>query len=91
VEVESIDLQLTKVLGGDLLSNWVATAIEPRADEEAAAIGGVADQADDRLVRAERPTAAIDRNEREKPVFDLVSRLARDWRRQRARAFSTVG
>jgi hypothetical protein len=39
----------------------------------------VADQVDDGLVRAKRPASPIDRNEREKPVFDLVP-LARPRR-----------
>jgi hypothetical protein len=71
-----LDLQGTEVLRGDLLASWVATAVEPRADDEATAIGRVADQVDDRLVGPQRPAAPVDRDEREQTVPGGRSRRA---------------
>lgn len=47
-----LDLQFSKVSLGDLLAGRVATTIETRAHHEPASVGGVADEVDDRLVRA---------------------------------------
>src|SRR3982750_3300360 len=65
---------------GDLLASWVATAVEPRADDEATAIGRVADQVDDRLVGPQRPAAPVDRDEREQTVLDLVPFAGAWWK-----------
>src|SRR4051812_25921224 len=73
-----LDLQGAEVLRGDLLASWVATTVEPRADDEAATIGRVADRVDDRLVGPQRPAAPVDRDEREQTMLDLVP-LARAW------------
>src|ERR1700754_4977254 len=72
VELVSLDVQRTEFLGRDLLAGWIAATIEPRADDETASVGGVADQVDDGLVGPQGTTAPVDRDEREQPVLDLV-------------------
>src|SRR4051812_40181152 len=67
-----LDLQRVEVLGGNLLARRIASTIEPCADDEAAAVGRVADQVDDRLVGPQRPAAPVDRDVREQAVLDLV-------------------
>ncbi len=79
VEVVSLDLQLAKPLGGDLLVAGIAGTIEARAHNEPAAVGRVADEVDDRFVGPERPAAPVDRDEGEQSVPDLVP-LARAGR-----------
>src|SRR5258705_923108 len=49
VEVVAVNLQLEKLLGGDLLAGRIATTIEPCTYDETSAVGRVADQVDDRL------------------------------------------
>src|SRR4051794_30650921 len=73
-----LDLQGAEVFRRDLLASWAATAAEPRTDDEATAIGRVADQVDDRLVGPQRTAAPVDRDEREQTVLDLVP-LAGAW------------
>src|SRR6185503_13158810 len=57
---------------GHLLSGRVATTIETSAHDEPAAVGRVADEADDRLVRAQGSAAPVHGDEREQSVLDLV-------------------
>src|SRR5690348_1870988 len=68
----SLGLQGAEALGGDLLAGRIASTIEPCADDEAAAVGRVGEQVDDRLVGLQRPAATVDRDVREQAVLDLV-------------------
>jgi hypothetical protein len=72
VESAALDVQLLKLGRRDLFADRIATAVEASADDQAAEIGSATDQVDDRFVRAERSASPVARNEREKPVFDLV-------------------
>jgi len=70
--------RLSSAAETDLLADWILTTIETGANHESARVGGVADQVDDRPVRAQRPAPPVDRNERENPVFHLVP-VASSW------------
>src|ERR1700682_5650129 len=79
VEVVSFNLQLAKFLGRDLLACRIAATIEARAHDEPAAIRGVANQVDDRLVGAQRAAAPVDRDEREQAMLHLVPLARPGW------------
>src|SRR5678816_1091900 len=68
-----------ELLRWDLLADGVPPLVEASANNEPTAIRRVRDQVDDGFVRPQRPTAPVDRDEREQPVLDLVP-LARAGR-----------
>src|SRR6266568_6316523 len=72
MESVRLDPQRTKLSLRHLLAGRIAATIEPRAHDEAAAVAGVADEVDDRLVGPQGTTAPVDRDEREEAVLDLV-------------------
>jgi hypothetical protein len=61
VEVVAFNLQLVKLLGGDLLAGRIATTIESCTYDEISAVGRV----DDRLEGPQGATAPVDRDEGE--------------------------
>ena len=77
--VVGLDVDRLELLLGDLLPEGVLPLVESCANDESSAVGGIRDQVHDRLVGAQRPTAPVDRDEREQTVLDLVP-LARSGR-----------
>src|SRR5215510_9485677 len=67
-----LDVQLAELLSRDRLADRVTPPIEPRANDQAAAVRRVRDQIDDGLVGAQRTAAPVDGDKREQPVLNLV-------------------
>src|SRR5512144_3171251 len=76
----SFNPQGTKLLLRYLSAGGITTAIELSLDDEPTAIRRVADEVHDHLVRAQRTTAPVHRDERKHAVLDLVP-LARSRRK----------
>src|SRR5689334_6634228 len=67
-----LDVQLAEFLSRDRLADRVTAPVEPRTNDQAAAVRRVRDQVDDGLVGAQWTAAPVDGDEREQPVLDLV-------------------
>jgi hypothetical protein len=72
VEGVTLDSELAKLFGGDLLTGGVLATIEAGAHDEAATIGRISDEIDDGFVGPQRSAAPVDRDEREEAMLDLV-------------------
>src|SRR5205807_872092 len=70
--------QCTEFFGRHFFADWIFASIKSSANDESRNRRRVPNQAHYGFVRAKRTTAPVHRDEREKPVLDLVS-LARVW------------